>query len=44
MLLLSLQLMSALKTGEVAHSRMAFIIDRKQKDIKMPVNRSGGGV
>ena len=28
---------------EVAHSRMAAIIDKKQKDIT-PVNRSGGGV
>ena len=35
--------MSALKTGEVAHSRMAVIINRKQKEIT-PVTRSGGGV
>ena len=36
--------MSALQTGEVANSRMAVIIERKQKEMDMSVRRSGGGL
>ncbi len=36
--------MSALKTGEVANSRMAAIIQKKQAEMNMPVEKSGGGV
>lgn len=36
--------MSGLKTGEVANSRMAEIVRRKQQEMDMPVRRSGGGV
>ena len=40
-----LQMMSALKTGEIAHSRMASIVERKrEKEQKISVDRSGGGL
>ena len=36
--------MSALKTGEVANSRMAEIVRRQQEEMGLSVRRSGGGV
>ena len=40
-----LQMMSALKTGEVANSRMASIVQRKREnEQKISVDRSGGGL
>ncbi len=40
-----LQLMSALKSGEVANVRMASIIQQKQREsAPIPVDRSGGGL
>ena len=41
----SVQLMSALKSGEVANVRMASIIQQRQREnSKIPVDRSGGGL
>lgn len=40
-----LQMMSALKTGEVSNSRMASIVQRKrEKEQRISVDRSGGGL
>jgi glycerol-3-phosphate dehydrogenase len=40
-----LQMMSALKTGEIANSRMASIVERKrEREQKISVDRSGGGL
>ena len=42
---LSTQMMSALKTGEIANSRMASIVQRKREnEQKISVDRSGGGL
>ena len=38
-------MMSALKTGEIANSRMVSIVQRKrEREQKIAVDRSGGGL